>query len=133
MQSKQDFLLGVEQSHISANGKKQAQRQHLSVSLSFAQHDPQHSSDIHEGHMFIPCDLKHCLIRRTMMTRARYDPTTIITIAAVDKVWSLVSLGSGVGRVVGTMMDLFCAIVFTVKIQLIRRANQKPNLIIFSS
>ena len=56
MQSKQDFLLGVEQSHISAIDKKQAQRQHLSASLSFAQHDPQHSSDIHEGHMFIPCD-----------------------------------------------------------------------------
>ena len=56
MQSKQDFLLGVEQSHISAIDKKQAQRQHLSASLLFAQHDPQHSSDIHEGHMFIPCD-----------------------------------------------------------------------------
>lgn len=116
MQSKQDFLLGVEQSHISAIDKKQAQRQHLSASLSFAQHDPQHSSDIHEGHMFIPCDFKHSLIRRKMMTRARYDPTTIITIAAVDKAWSPVSLGSGVGRAVGAMIDLFCAIVFTLRI-----------------
>ena len=56
IQSKQDFLLGVEQSHISAIDKKQAQRQHLSASLLFAQHDPQHSSDIHAGHMLIPCD-----------------------------------------------------------------------------
>ena len=51
--SKQDFLLGVEQSHISAIPTKQAQRQHLSASLSFAQH-PQHSSDIHVGQILIP-------------------------------------------------------------------------------
>lgn len=113
--SKQDFLLGVEQSHISAIPTKQAQRQHLSASLSFAQH-PQHSSDIHVGQILIPWDFKHCLITRTRATSAKYTPTTIMTIAAVDSAGSLFAVGAGVGRVVGAMIDLLSTlfVLFTV-------------------
>lgn len=53
-ESIQDFLLGVEQSHISATGRKQLQTQHRSVSSSPPQHDPQHISDTQAGQMLIP-------------------------------------------------------------------------------
>lgn len=111
--SKQDFLLGVEQSHISAIPKKQAQRQHLSASLSFAQH-PQHSSDIHAGQIFIPCDFKHCLIMRKRKTSAKYAPITIMTIAAVDSAESLFVVRAGVGRIVGAMIDLLSTCSFSL-------------------
>ena len=60
-ESIQDFLLGVEQSHISATGRKQLQTQHLSVSSSPPQHDPQHISDTQAGQMLIPWDYQQMI------------------------------------------------------------------------
>ena len=56
--SKQDFLLGVAQSHISAIDTKQAHRQLRCVLSSFPQHLPQKNSDTHAGQMLTPWDWK---------------------------------------------------------------------------
>lgn len=53
-ESKQDFLLGVAHSHISANATKQGQGQQPCVPSSFPQHDPQQNSDTQAGQILTP-------------------------------------------------------------------------------
>lgn len=104
--SKQDFLLGAAQSHISAKGTRQAQRQLCCCSTS-PQQDPQKDSDSHAGQILTPWDFKHRLMIIKRRTRKRYTPTPIMTYAAVGKPLSvLLLLGEGVGLRVEAMIEV---------------------------